>query len=116
MSPIASALQGAPAAQVLDRLAVFPLDGVFEDVREAPAERAARHVGDAAPAADRDDKAFVLERERLQGLPRELGFQVVHHRLALFQGYLRERGQRMACLWIDHRGQVARDEDLWMVE
>src|SRR5207237_2385296 len=83
-------LQGAPAAQVLDRLAVFPLDGVFEDVREAPAECAARHVGDAAPAADGDDKAFVVERKRLQRLPRDLGLNVVGHRLARLQGDLVE--------------------------
>src|SRR5919197_5907476 len=116
MSPKASALQDAPAAQVLDRLAIFPLDGVFEDVRESPAERVARHVGDAAPGADGDDKAFVVEREWLQGLPGELGLQVVGHGLALFQGDLRQWWQRMARLWVDHRGQVARDEDLRMAE
>src|SRR5919202_4160415 len=112
MSPRASALQDSPAAQVFDRLAVFPLDGVFKDVRESPAERVARHVGNAAPGADRDDKAFVVEREWLQRLPRELGLQIVGHGLALFQGDLCQRRQSMARLWVYHRSQVARDEDL----
>src|ERR671933_1485506 len=116
MSPKASALQDAPAAQVLDRLAVFPLDGVFEDVREPPAERVARHVGNAAPGADRDDKAFVVEREWLQRLPRELGLQVVGYGLAFFQGDLRQWRQCVPRLWVDHRGQVARDEDLRMTQ
>src|ERR671938_23582 len=116
MSPKASALQDAPAAQVLDRLAISPPDAFFGDVRERAAEPAARHVGDAAPGTDRDDKAFVVEREWLQRLARELSLQVVGHGLALFQGDLRQWRQRMACLWVDHRGQVARDEDLWMAE
>ena len=58
---------GVPAAQVCDGLAVFPFDGVFEQVGQVPAGGKAGDLGDAAAGADRDDESFVVEGERLQG-------------------------------------------------
>jgi len=57
-------LYWTPPAQVLDRLAVFPLDRVFEHVPEPAADGAPGDIGDAALAADRDDVAFIVELER----------------------------------------------------
>src|SRR6266536_6658186 len=45
-----------PAAQVPDGLAVFPLDGVFEQVGQPPAAGNAGDVGDPAAGPDRDDE------------------------------------------------------------
>src|ERR1700732_2101341 len=45
-----------PAAQVLHGLAVLPLDGVFEQVRQVPAGGDAGDVGDPVAGPDRDDE------------------------------------------------------------
>src|SRR5205823_11771834 len=73
----ATALDRAPATQVLHRRAVLPLDGVFERVRQPATERVAGHLGHAACRPDRDDQALVVERERAQRLAEHLGLEVV---------------------------------------
>jgi hypothetical protein len=58
--------QRVPSAQVLDRLAVLPLDGVLEKVSKSAAGGDAGDVGHAAACAHGDDEAFVMEGECLQ--------------------------------------------------
>src|SRR6266496_5644849 len=65
-----------PAAQVPDRLAVLPLDGVFEQVGQPPAAGDAGDVGDPAAGPDRDDEPLVVEGERLQRPAPQLRVQI----------------------------------------
>src|SRR5215471_5260039 len=65
-----------PAAQVLDGLAVLPLDGVFEQVGQVPAGGDAGDVGDGAAGPDGDDEPLVVEGERLQRPGIQLRVQV----------------------------------------
>src|SRR6516165_9702594 len=104
-----------PATQVPDGLAVFPLDGVFEQVSQVPAGGDAGDVGDPAAGPNRDDEPLVVEGEHLQRPAVQLRVQVAGHRLALFQRHLRQRGQHVPGARIHHRGEVAGDVDLWVV-
>ena len=105
-----------PAAQVPDGLAVLPLDRVFEQMGQLPAAGDAGDVGDPAAGPDRDDEPLVVEGERLQRPALELRVQVAGHRLALLQRHLRQRGQHVPAARIHHRGKVAGDVDLRMVQ
>src|SRR5499427_11137057 len=105
-----------PATQVLDGLAVLPLDGVLEQVGQVPAGGDAGDVGDGAAGPDRDDEPLVVEGERLQRPALQLRVQVAGHRLTLFQGHLRQRGQHVPGARIHHRGKVAGHVDLRVVQ
>jgi 2-polyprenyl-6-methoxyphenol hydroxylase-like FAD-dependent oxidoreductase len=105
-----------PAAQVPDGLAVFPFDGVFEQVGKPPAGGDAGDVGDPAAGPDRDDEPLVVEGECLRRPAVQLRGQVAGHRLALLQRHLRQRGQHVPGARVGHRGEVARGVDVRVVQ
>jgi hypothetical protein len=101
---------------VPDGLAVLPLDGVLEQVGQPSASSDAGDVGDPAAGPDRDDEPLVVEGELLQRLALQLRVQIPGHCLALFQRHLRQRGQHVPGIRIGHRGQVAGDVDVRVVQ
>lgn len=93
---------GIPAAQMDDRLAILPLDGVLEHVCQPAPVGVAGDGSDTASAAYRDDEAFIVERESVQRVSGQLGQEIVGHRLALLQRDLRERRDCTSCRGVDH--------------
>ena len=108
--------QGVPSAQVLDRLAVLPLDGVLEEVSKSAAGGDVRDVGHAATCADRDDESFVMEGECLQRPFLQLRVEIAGDGFGLLQRDLGQRRQQTARPWIDYRGHITGHVDLRVIQ
>src|SRR6185312_4540255 len=89
--PTPCRLEWAPAVQVLHGLPIFPLDEVFERVRQRSGEYGVRQIGHAAMRAHGYYDALAVESVRVERFTSKLCLQVAGQTFRFVQRNLRQR-------------------------